>query len=428
MSSSKQAQFSLQNAHPQALLKKILPQKETIRTLHANIDEVFQYLAAYTLLFSTLSGVLFLRPLSATLGYWAGFVYAYAGIPIMDLLMGVDKANPSVQKAKELSKNIMFPLLLLIYMPMQLVFLLWALQHFVENYHNMSWINIIGFAASVGTTTGGCGINVAHELFHKINSPIEKFTGIAILFQTMYSHFYIEHVWGHHKHVGTEKDPASSLKGETIYEYIPRTIIFSFIDAWRIELKKLRRKKNSFFSIHNRMLCFMLIQATVLFLVHAYYGNAGLFFFAAQSFCAITMVETVNYIEHYGLQRQKDEVTGEYGPVTILHSWNAPTYFSNALLLKLQRHSDHHAHPMKRYQTLCSYEISPQLPAGYPGLMVLSFFPPIFFRIIHPLLDRYNEEIRNQNVSSVKVCGKTGEVIVIPSQPKTSTSQARRVQ
>lgn len=386
----------------------------------AQLGEILQYLAGYTLCFSTVAGVAFVRPLSATLGYWSGFLYAYAGIPLFDLILGVDKNNPSVQKAKSLSKNLMFPLLLLLYMPMQAVFLLWALRHVVDNYPNMSWLHLVGFALSVGTATGGSGVNVAHELFHKINSPIEYLTGISMLFHVMYSHFYIEHIWGHHKNVGTVLDPASSKRGETIYHYVPKTILFGYIDAWKIELRKLSKKRISFFSFHNRMLMFTIIQAIVLFFVHKYYGNIGLYFFLAQSIAAIAMVEAVNYVEHYGLERKKDKETGEYEPVTILHSWNAPNYFSNALLFKLQRHSDHHAHPLKRYQTLCSYDISPQLPMGYPGLMVLSMFPPIFFRIMNPLLDMFNDKYEENHIDSVKVCGKTGEVIVYSNDSKAS--------
>lgn len=378
------------------VIDKIVEQKD-LSILH--VKDIIQYLAGYSIFLCTLIGVGLVRHIYSPLGYWFGFIYAYFGIPLIDFMMGEDVENPTGEKSRELSKNVMFIVLLLIYLPIQSLFLLWTLYHFSRNYESMSWFSIVGFALSIGTTVSGMGFNIAHELFHKINSPLEVAAGIALLFQGMYSHFFIEHVWGHHKNVATELDPASCFRGETIYTYIPRSVMGGYIDAWRIEFKRLKSKNQNWLSLNNRMILFTLIQLIICFLVKLVFGLRGLCFYIAESIFAVIILEAVNYIEHYGLSRKKLN-DGSFEPVNVLHSWNAPQFFSNCVLFKLQRHSDHHAFPLKRYQVLCSHDVSPKLPFSYPMLLLMVIFPPIYFSVVHPILDDLEEKIKYNNKES----------------------------
>jgi len=240
---------------------------------------------------------------------------------------------------------------------------------------------------SVGIITGGIGITVAHELIHK-NSVLEQNLGKVLLASVMYLHFYPEHLLGHHKRVATKEDPATSRYGESLYQFLPRTIIYSYISAWKIESKRMQKSNLPFISWSNVMIQEIVYALATVSVLYFTLGKLAVLFWVLQSFVAILMLEVINYVEHYGLQRKENG--GSYERVTPFHSWNADHWASNYFLFKLQRHADHHTWPYRRYQTLRNWDFSPQLPTGYSGMILLALFPPLYFSVMNPKVERYN--------------------------------------
>jgi alkane 1-monooxygenase len=230
-----------------------------------------------------------------------------------------------------------------------------------------------GFAVTVGIVTG-VGINAAHELGHKRES-LEHWASKIALAPTLYGHFFVEHNWGHHKRVSTPEDPASSRLGESFYRFWPRTVFGSLRSAWNLEATRLRRKGQRVLSPGNRVLhawsLSVLLWGTVLTLG----GLELLPFLLVQAVVGFTLLEAVNYVEHYGLLRQKD-AAGRYERVRPRHSWNNNHVVTNLLLYQLQRHSDHHENPARRFVALRHLDEAPQLPAGYAAMILVALVPP----------------------------------------------------
>ena len=235
----------------------------------------------------------------------------------------------------------------------------------------LSWLELAGGVLSTGIVLGGLGINVGHELGHS-RSPFERNLAKALLCVTLYMHFFIEHNRGHHKNVATDEDPASSRRGESVYPFWFRSVLGGWMSAWRIDAKQMTR--------------FQLIQLAVSICVFGFFGwQAGLAWVVA-SMLGILLLETVNYVEHYGLRRLK-RANGRYERVRPVHSWNADHPLGRALLFELTRHADHHANAGRSYATLRHLGQAPQLPTGYPGMIMAALFPPLFFALMHPRLD-----------------------------------------
>ena len=213
-----------------------------------------------------------------------------------------------------------------------------------------------------------------------------------------YMHFYLEHNRGHHVHVATPIDPATSRKNEHFYKFWFRSVFKGYASAWNIEIEGLKRKNKSILSLQNQMIWFHLLPilfCTLLTIAFSYLTGGIAWqvpvFFFTQSILAFTLLEQVNYIEHYGIVRNQDE-NGKYERVTQLHSWNANQLVSNFFLFQLQRHSDHHLNAIRRYQVLKHYDESPQLPHGYPTMIILALFPPIWFRMMNPRLENWKTD------------------------------------
>ncbi|MEL7003877.1 MAG: alkane 1-monooxygenase, partial [Bacteroidota bacterium] len=259
--------------------------------------------------------------------------------------------------------------------------------------HTYEWI---GFILSTGLVTGGIGITVAHELGHK-KEAIERFYSKLLLMTVSYMHFYIEHNRGHHVTVATPEDPATSRKNEVFYAFWFRSVIMGYLHAWKIENNRLRKIGISPLSFQNDMIWYTLLPIIFCGAVTAAFSLSNghliweipLFFFA-QSISAFTLLELVNYIEHYGIVR-KEIGEGRYERVTPLHSWNASHVVSNFFLFQLQRHSDHHANAIKRYQVLNHYDESPQLPSGYSTMIIIALFPPLWFGLMNKRLERWQD-------------------------------------
>jgi alkane 1-monooxygenase len=240
---------------------------------------------------------------------------------------------------------------------------------------------------AVGMTTGGQGITFAHELGHS-KSRADRALGWLLMASVTYAHFMVEHYRGHHVRVATDDDPASARAGEALWRFLPRTLVDSWRSAWRLEAQRLAQHRIGW--VRSPLLWATLAQAAWLVAVGALWGASALVFWLVQSVHAVVLLETINYIEHYGLRRAT-LASGRPEPFGMQHAWNADHLIGNCLLANLQRHADHHLHPSKPYATLEPLP-GPQLPTGYAGSIMLASIPPLWFRVMHPRLGAYQTE------------------------------------
>jgi len=317
---------------------------------------------------------------------------------------------------RELHSAFRFELLTLLVAPGILAFL--GYGAWLANFGGLSCLELGGLCIGMGIITGVIGIVVGHELCHKA-SRLERAFGRLLLCAACYGHFYVEHTLGHHKDVATDRDPATSRYGESFYEFLPRVVKGEFVSAWRIEAARLQRKGLPWW--HSEIPAYFLASTAIALGLAAATGPMALPFFLAQSAVAVLLFESVNYLEHYGLERRELQ-PGQYEPVQPQHSWDTPARVTNHLLFKLERHADHHAHAGKRYQTLQVYDSSPQLPAGYATMIFLAFFPPLWRRVMHPRLMDY----RRQQVGQTFRHGPTPEPLPVEAKPdeQPATSSA----
>jgi alkane 1-monooxygenase len=338
---------------------------------------------------------------------WIGPIIILAVVPAIDLVAGLDRTNPPDDVIEALEKDRYYRWITYLYLPIQYVgfvaAFVWIARPEWLGVAELSTIDKIGIAVSIGCI-GGIGINTAHELGHKKESH-ERWLSKIALAQSFYGHFYIEHNRGHHVRVATPEDPASSRLGENFYQFWPRTVIGSLTSAWRIEKRRYARKGKHPFRIGNDVLNAWLMSAVLWGVMVAVLGPVIVPFLVVQAVVGFSLLEVVNYMEHYGMLRQKVGV-GErqrYERVDPSHSWNSNNIATNVLLYHLQRHSDHHANPTRRYQTLRDFEESPVLPTGYAGMIVLAAFPPIWRRVMDPrVMAHVDGDLTRVNVSPRK--------------------------
>eukprot|EP00736_Rhodelphis_marinus_P009465 Rmarinus@m.29485 len=333
--------------------------------------------------------IVFAIPLSVLLGfYFAGhfftFFLVFGFLPLLDGVFGVDEVNPTKEEEAELKDDFKYRIITFLWFPAQLGMLLWGASVLDQLDGPVAFF---GHCLSVGMI-GSLGINAAHELGHKMNK-LEQAVAKCLLNLVGYGHFYIEHVHGHHKNVATPNDPASATLGQSFYSFYPQTLVGGFTSAWRIEAARLAREGKPVVSLHNQMIWFVAIPLALCASFYAHWGAKGALYFAMQGWIALSLLEIINYVEHYGLRR-KEIRPGVYENVGVVHSWNAPQRVTNWFLFKLQRHSDHHAHALRRYQILRNFAESPELPSGYPGMALLALFPPLWRRVMDPRVISYN--------------------------------------
>lgn len=358
----------------------------------------------------------FMLPAIIVFGYYMGgawnfsnLIFAYVLVPIIDELVGKDPMNIKKEDLPVLSGQIYFEAILHVMVYVHLAILIWGF--YVISSGTMTWLEMIGFTLSVMVLSSGM-INVAHELGHK-QHKFAQFQSQLTLMTVCYMHFFIEHNKGHHVNVATPKDPATSKKNQTFYSFWTQSVIGSWKDAWKIEKRRLTRRNLSIWSFHNQMLWYALLPiafVSSLTLILAFLGQAQFLaipiFFFAQSFLAFSSLEAVNYVEHYGLLR-KEVKPGHYERVNPLHSWNSNHMVSNFLLFQLQRHSDHHAFAVRPYQVLRHFDESPQLPAGYPVMILMSLVPPLWFKKMNKRLEDWQAKSYDANyiANVVKMVG-----------------------
>jgi alkane 1-monooxygenase len=326
--------------------------------------------------------------------WWLAPLFFYGVIPFVDWFVGEDASNPPESAVAQLESDRYYRWLVYAYIPVQYAMLVWGAWAFAS-LDLRGW-ELLGLAISIGGI-GGVGINTAHELGHKKQS-LERWLAKITLAQVAYGHFFIEHNKGHHKNVATPEDPASSRLGETFYEFLPRTVIGSVRSAWRIEKERLARTGKGPWTWENENLQAWSMTVVLWAALLAAFGPALLPFLVIQAVYGFSLLEVVNYVEHYGLLRQKD-AGGRYERCQPRHSWNSNHVITNLLLSQLQRHSDHHANPTRAYQALRHFDESPQLPSGYTGMVLLAYFPPLWRRVMDPrVLAHYRGDVHQANI------------------------------
>jgi alkane 1-monooxygenase len=329
--------------------------------------------------------------------YW-GVIFAFGVIPTFDLLIGDDPSNPPEELARALQADPWYRWVVLFYLPAQYLVGGWAVWYVITQ--EMSWPALVGFAVTVGIMYG-IGINAAHELGHK-SEKLEHWASKLALAPSWYGHFFVEHNWGHHKRVATPEDPASSRMGEGFYRFWPRTVFGSLRSAWAIETRRLRRKGVPVLSWHNRNLHAWAFSVVFWGVALGFAVPGGdwqvIPFLVISAVIGFTLLEAVNYVEHYGLLRQR-EPSGRYERVRPAHSWNNNHVVTNLFLYQLQRHSDHHENPARRFVALRHVEEAPQLPAGYAAMILLALIPPLWRRVMDPrLAAHYGGDLSRANV------------------------------
>lgn len=331
--------------------------------------------------------------------FWGLPIFFYGAIPILDLLIGVDRTNPPESAVSDLEEDPYYRVIVFGYIPTQ--FIITIFGAWLVASQPLAWWDVLGLIFTVGIING-VGINTAHELGHK-KQALERWLARLTLAPVAYGHFFIEHNKGHHRYVATPRDPASSRMGETFWGFLPRTMVGSVQSAWHIEKERLERRNESAWSRHNENLQAWAMTVVLFGALTLWLGWIVLPFLLAQAFFGASLLEVVNYIEHYGLLRQYDEKTGRYERCTPAHSWNSNNVITNLFLYQLQRHADHHANPTRRYQSLRHFDESPQLPSGYASMLVLAYIPPLWFRQIDPLVAaHYNGDVSRANLHPPK--------------------------
>nr|AKB95182.1 alkane-1-monooxygenase [uncultured bacterium] len=315
-------------------------------------------------------------------------LYFYGIVPSLELILRPDPKNLSDTETEMRRVDPIYDYLLYLIVPIQYGFLFWFLL--VISQPDLSWVTIVGRVTAMGLMCGSFGINVAHELGHR-STKHEQWMSKALLLTSLYMHFFIEHNRGHHRNVGTPDDPATARKGEWLHTFLIRSTLYSYLSAWKIELAMLRRKGIHPLSPRNEMLRFLVIQVALVGGIALLFSPTAMVYFLSAAGIGIFLLETVNYVEHYGLVRH--EVSpGKYERTMPHHSWNSDHILGRLMLFELSRHSDHHFIASKKYQVLEHYDDSPQMPTGYPGMIVLACFPPLWFLVMDPRVERWNRQ------------------------------------
>ena len=327
-----------------------------------------RYLFAYTLPLSAFAA-LYLQ------GLWSftALVYAFVIIPLLDYFAPQARANTHGEEDEARTSLRFFDWLLYLFHTLSTT----SLQTY----------EIVGLILSCGVIAGTLGINIAHELGHRVKY-MEQVLAKALLLPCLYLHFFIEHNRGHHKHVATPNDPATSRFGESIYAFWPRTVFGSYLSAWKLEKERLEKEGKSAFSLGNQMIHFSMLQLLYLVAVAAFFAPWIMGIAIGVAVFGFLLLEAVNYIEHYGLVRRK-LASGRYEPVSPQHSWNSEHELGRIVLYELTRHADHHYKSTRPYQTLRYLEESPNLPAGYPASILMSLVPPLWFYVMNPKVKQF---------------------------------------
>jgi len=310
---------------------------------------------------------------------WLPLIWAWLLIPLIELFAKPNSNNLEAAEEEMAKADKTYDILLYLVVVLQYAALYQFLNHITDP--GLKWYDIVGRVWVMGLLCGTFGINVGHELGHRTNK-FEQFLAKSLLLTSLYMHFFIEHNKGHHKRVATPEDPSSARLNEWVYAFYFRSVVFSYISAWQIASKDVKKLNKPVISLYNEMIQFTIIQIAFVALIFFLFGWYSTLLFLIAAGIGALLLETVNYIEHYGLQR-KQTSAGMYERAMPEHSWNSDHSLGRLMLFELSRHSDHHYLASRKYQTLRHHDNSPQMPTGYPGMMILSLFPPAWFWIMN---------------------------------------------
>ena len=326
--------------------------------------------------------------------WWFGPLFAFGVIPVLDTLIGDDRDNPPEAAVPHLERERYYRYI--VYLATLVEYIAFFTCVWIVGTHALAWYDYVGFALSLGAATG-ISINTAHELGHKTNR-FERWLAKVTLAPVAYGHFFVEHNRGHHVRVATAEDPASARYGESFWAFLPRTVTGSIRSAWRLETARLERLGHSPWTWRNEVLHAWAITVVVWGIAIAMAGKVVIPFLVIQAVYGASLLEVVNYVEHYGLGRRKLP-SGRYERCTPQHSWNSNHVVTNLFLYQLQRHADHHANPTRSYQALRHFDDSPQLPAGYATMILFAYVPPLWFRVMNPrVVAHYGGNMAQSNI------------------------------
>lgn len=343
----------------------------------------FKYLTVYSL------------PITAAMSFamhgiftFAPVILAFIIIPSLELVFKPDASNLSETELDKVSTNKLYDWFIYLIFPIQWLALLWFL--FAVQEVGLSAGETIGRISAYGMLCGVLGINVAHELGHRAKRQ-EKILAKGLLLSALYLQFYIEHNKGHHKNVATPEDPTSARIGEWLSAFWLRSIVNVYVNAWKISNKECKRKYGKTLSWKNEMIVYQAIEVVLVLTILILFGIKVMLFYLLAAFIGALLLETVEYIEHYGLSRTKVNEF-RYENTSPKHSWNSNHTVGRLFLFELSRHSDHHYKAYKKYPTLNNHQESPQMPTGYPGMMLLAAIPPLWFKIMNPKVKAFSEQ------------------------------------
>ncbi|AXK88052.1 alkane 1-monooxygenase [Nocardia farcinica] len=326
--------------------------------------------------------------------WWVGPIIVLVIIPVLDWLVGEDGTNPRDEDYELLSNDRYYRWCTYLFLPVQLIGLVIAAAMWAGD--ELSFVDKLGLATTLGLVSG-IGINAAHELGHRVEH-LERWLAKIALAQSAYGHFFVEHNRGHHVRVATPDDPASARFGESLYEFLPRSVAGGFRSAVALESERLARKGKRWWSPHNHILQAWSMTVVLFGGLMLVFGWHILGWLVLQAVIGAALLETVNYVEHYGLLRER-RPDGRWARCSPRDSWNSDRLVTNIFLFHLQRHSDHHANPGRRYQTLRSCDVAPQLPAGYASMIVFAAIPPLWRAVMdHRVLAHYGGDITRANI------------------------------
>lgn len=354
----------------------------------------YWWMLGFTVMLLPLTGAQLAQATGWSLFYWFAPLFIYTVIPALDILIGTDPSNPPESAVAGLEADKYYRYI--VYAAVAIEYTIWIWAFHLLATGGLNWFAQLGLAISAGGIAG-VSINTAHELGHKTD-PFERWLAKLALAPVAYGHFFVEHNRGHHVRVATPPDPASARFGESFWEFFPRTVIGSVKSAWGLEKTRLARSGKGPWTWENDNLQAWAMTVVLYGALIAWLGWIILPFLVVQAIYGFSLLESVNYLEHYGLCRQKLP-DGRYERCQPHHSWNSNHVVTNLFLYQLQRHSDHHAYPTRSYQSLRHFEDCPQLPSGYASMILLAYLPPVWFRLMDPkVVAHYQGDMSKANI------------------------------
>ncbi|MEC7121194.1 MAG: alkane 1-monooxygenase [Pseudomonadota bacterium] len=342
---------------------------------------------------------------------WIGPLVVYGIIPVLDKMIGVDTSNPPNDAIQRLESDAYYSKVVKAFIPLQYTAMLLGMALYCRKETTV--FEKIGLALTIGTLNG-IAINTAHELSHK-STRVEQLLSHLALAPTSYGHFRVEHPYGHHKRAATPEDPASSKMGETFWEFWPRTVVGSFKSAIEIETRRLERRGKGFWTVENELLQGWAMSAGLYAILTKIFGRKIIPLLAVQAVYGFSLLEVINYVEHYGLKREYLG-NGKYARTMPEHSWNSNNIVTNLFLYQLQRHSDHHAYPTRSFQALRHFDDAPQLPSGYASMLIPAYIPSLWFRLMDKrVFDHYKGDLHKANIYPKRRAKLFAKFGVVPS-------------